>query len=105
MASVSAWANDFGNNQYIFSELIGYTNRGDILIILSTSEGNLKQKQSMNLIKLSKIAKQNKIFLISLLGKGGGALKKSSDIFILLNQILQVLFKKFKKCFFIQYVI
>jgi len=105
MASVSAWANDFGNNQYIFSELIGYTNRGDILIILSTSGVNLKQKQSINLIKLSKIAKQNKIFLISLLGEGGGALKKSSDIFILLNQILQVLLNKFKKCFFIQYVI
>tara|TARA_B100002019_G_scaffold239724_1_gene215178 strand:- start:1104 stop:1682 length:579 start_codon:yes stop_codon:yes gene_type:complete len=80
MASVSAWANDYKNDQYISRELTGYANKGDILIILSTSGGNFKQKQSMNLIQLSKIAKQNKIFLISLLGKGGGVLKRSSDI-------------------------
>ena len=80
MASVSAWANDFRNDLYISRELIGYGNTGDVLIVLSTSGGNIKKKQSTNLIKLAKVAKQKKITLISLLGRNGGALKKISNI-------------------------
>ncbi len=80
MASVTAWANDYKNDEYISREFNGYANKGDLLIILSTSGGNLKKKQSTNLIKLSKVAKQKKIFIISLLGKGGGALKNNSNI-------------------------
>ena len=49
MASVSAWANDYKNDQYISRELTGYTNKGDILIFYQLA-GKLKQKQSMNLI-------------------------------------------------------
>ena len=80
MASVSAWANDFRNDLYISRELSGYGNTGDVLIILSTSGGNIKKKQSTNLIKLAKVAKQKKITSISLLGRNGGALKKISNI-------------------------
>ena len=80
MASVSAWVNDFKNDEYISRELIAYGQKGDILMILSSSGGNIKKKQSTNLIKLSKVAKQKKIFQISLLGKGGGVLKNNCDI-------------------------
>ena len=80
MASVSAWANDFRNDLYISRELSGYGNAGDALIVLSTSGGNIKKKQSTNLIKLAKVAKQKKITSISLLGRNGGALKKISNI-------------------------
>ena len=80
MASVSAWANDFRNDLYISRELSGYGNTGDVLIVLSTSGGNIKKKQSTNLIKLAKVAKQKKITLISFLGRNGGALKKISNI-------------------------
>ena len=80
MASVTAWANDYRDNDYISRELAGYAEKGDILIILSTSGGNIKNKQSINLIKLSKVANKKDIFLISLLGKGGGALKNISNL-------------------------
>ena len=80
MASVSAWANDFRNDLYISRELSGYGNIGDLLIVLSTSGGNIKKKQSTNLIKLAKVARQKKITLISFLGRNGGALKKISNI-------------------------
>ena len=43
MASVSAWANDFRNDLYISRELSGYGNIGDVLIVLSTSGGNIKK--------------------------------------------------------------
>ena len=80
MASVTAWANDYRDNDYISRELEGYAEKGDILIILSTSGGNFKKKQSINLIKLSKVAKKKEAFLISLLGKGGGNLKNNSNL-------------------------
>ena len=80
MASVTAWANDYRDNDYISRELEGYAEKGDILIILSTSGGNFKKKQSINLIKLSKVAKKKEVFLISLLGKGGGNLKNNSNL-------------------------
>ena len=80
MASVSAWANDFSFEDYVARELDGYGKKGDLLIILSTSGGDIRKKQSINLIKMSNIAIKKGINLISLLGKGGGALKKKSQL-------------------------
>jgi len=80
MASVSAWANDYNFSDYISRELTGYAKKNDILFILSTSGGNIKRNHSLNLIKMAKVAKEKNILLISLLGKGGGALKNYSDI-------------------------
>ena len=85
IASVSAWSNDFNFEDYATRELSGYAKKNDVLIILSTSGGNYKKKQSINLIKLAKFAKKNKIFLISLLGKGGGQILKFSDISIIIK--------------------
>ena len=80
IASISAWGNDYKFEDYISRELDGYGRKEDVLIILSTSGGNFKKKQSINLIKMANKAKEKNIFIISLLGKGGGVLKSKSDI-------------------------
>ncbi len=85
MASVSAWANDFKFNDYVSRELSGYAITNDVLIILSTSGGNIKQKQSLNLIRLAKNAKSKGVFIISLLGKGGGEVSKISNLSIIVD--------------------
>ena len=85
VASVSAWSNDFKFEDYATRELSGYAKKNDVLIILSTSGGNYNKKQSINLIKLAKFAKKNKIYLISLLGKGGGQILKFSDLSIVVK--------------------
>ena len=53
--------------------------------MFSTSGGNYKKKQSLNLIKLAKHAKKKKNLIISLLGKGGGVIKDLSNEFILVD--------------------
>lgn len=84
-ASLTAWSNDYKYNEFLTRELSAYCSKGDVLILLSTSGGNYKTKQSINLINLSKYAKKNKIIVISLLGKGGGVLKKLSNISIIVD--------------------
>ena len=83
-AAVTAWSNDFNFIDYAVRELSAYAEKGDCLILLSTSGGNFKNKQSLNLIKLAKYCKKNKINLFSLLGKGGGELKKYSNKHIII---------------------
>ena len=85
LAAVTAWANDFKFEDYIKREFSTISGRGDILFLLSTSGGNLENKQSINLIKLAHYAKLNNIKIISLLGKGGGVLKKISDLSIIIE--------------------
>lgn len=84
-AAVTAWSNDFDYKDYLCREFSSLHNKNDVLFIFSTSGGNFKKKQSINLIKLAKFAKKKKIPIISLLGKGGGALKKLSDILIIVD--------------------
>jgi D-sedoheptulose 7-phosphate isomerase len=78
LAAVTAWANDFNFDQYLKREFSTLANKGDVLIIFSTSGGNIKNKQSLNLIELAKYAKKNSNEVICFLGKGGGSLKKLS---------------------------
>ena len=85
LAAVTAWSNDFKFEDYIKREFSTITNDKDILFLLSTSGGNIKKKQSINLIKLAQYAKKNNITTISLLGKGGGELKKISDHSIIIE--------------------
>ena len=82
MAALTAWSNDFNFDDYLKREFSIFAKQSDILILFSTSGGNLKNKQSINLIKLAKYAKNKNIFIISFLGKGGGFLKKISDLSI-----------------------
>tara|TARA_Y100000389_G_C17358816_1_gene462556 strand:- start:348 stop:929 length:582 start_codon:yes stop_codon:yes gene_type:complete len=85
LASVTAWANDFNFEDYLSREFSALSNKGDVLFLFSTSGGNFKKKQSINLIKLAKTAKSKKINIISLLGKGGGELKKISNKSIIVD--------------------
>ena len=84
-AAISGWSNDFNFDDYIVREFSSYVSRNDVLFLFSTSGGNIKRKQSINLIKLAKYAKSKKIPIISLLGKGGGELKKISSEYILID--------------------
>ena len=85
MAAITAWSNDFNFDDYIARELSCYAASGDIVILFSTSGGNIKEKQSLNLIKIAKMAKKKKINIICLLGKDGGVLKKIADKLIIIN--------------------
>ncbi len=85
LASLTAWSNDFNFNDYVSRELSCFSTKGDVVLILSTSGGNTKNQQSLNLIKLAKNALKNRIYVISLLGKGGGELKKISNKSIIIN--------------------
>ncbi len=84
-AAVTAWANDFNFDDYLKREFSTLANKNDVLFIFSTSGGNVKKQQSINLIKLAKYAKSKKINIISLLGKGGGFLKNLSNISVVIN--------------------
>ena len=81
-SALSAWGNDFDFTGYVERQLSAIADKNDILFLLSTSGGNLKKKQSINLIKAANYAKKNKITVISLIGANGGELEKLSDMYI-----------------------
>ena len=80
LTSLTAWSNDFNFNTYLEREIDALSNPGDVLILISTSGGNLKKKKSLNLINVAKLAKTKKIDVISFLGKNGGEIAKYSKI-------------------------
>ena len=84
-ASITAWSNDFGFETYFERQVIAHGNKDDILFLISTGGGNLENGASTCLIKAADEAKKRGMFLISLIGKSGGELKKNSDIFIHVN--------------------
>ena len=98
IASISAWGNDYSFNDYISRELDGYGSKEDVLIILSTSGGNFKKKQSINLIKMANLAKRKGIIIISFLGKGGGVLKNKSDISYVVKSNITATIQEVHKC-------
>ncbi len=65
--------NDFGYDQVIARQVVGVGQKGDVLLLISTS-GN-----SSNLIEAIKSAKAKGITTIGLLGKNGGAMKDLCD--------------------------
>ena len=85
LAALTGWSNDFKFENYVVREFAANVKKNDVLFLFSTSGGNFKKKQSINLIKLAKFAKSRKIPVISLLGKGGGVLKKISSKYIIIN--------------------
>ena len=84
-AAVSAWSNDYNFEDYLTREFSTLYSKKDVLLIFSTSGGNLKKKQSVNLIKLAKFAKSKKLEILSLLGKGGGSIKNLSNKSIIIK--------------------
>lgn len=73
---LTAYANDKASDLSFAQQVIGYGNKGDILIAISTS-GNSK-----NVIYAAQIAKVQDMEVISLTGSDGGKLKEVSDILI-----------------------
>lgn len=72
----TAFANDV-NPEYIFAQqVLGYGDKGDILMAISTS-GN-----SRNVVYAAEIAKALGLTVIALTGQDGGKLKKLADICI-----------------------
>ena len=77
--TITAISNDI-NYKNIFSyQLDNYYNKGDLLILVSSS-GNSK-----NIIELVKFAKKNKIQTIGFTGFNGGYLKKNCNISLHIN--------------------
>lgn len=72
----TAFANDV-NPEYIFAQqVLGYGDKGDILMAISTS-GNFR-----NVVYAAEIAKALGLTVIALTGQDGGKLKKLADICI-----------------------
>tara|TARA_A100001015_G_scaffold281039_1_gene343879 strand:- start:1132 stop:1701 length:570 start_codon:yes stop_codon:yes gene_type:complete len=84
-AIITAWANDFDFSTVFERQLSSLGIKGDLLILLSTSGGNKKKNQSINLINVAHRAKKMGIKTISLLGNKGGDLKKISDISLIID--------------------
>ena len=78
-SALTAISNDFSFEKIFERQLEALGNSGDVLILISTS-GN-----SLNLINAAKLAKKRKIFVIGLLGKNGGKLKKYCNEHILIR--------------------
>ena len=72
-SSLTAWSNDYDFNSYYERLVDGLGNAGDILFVISTS-GNSK-----NIINAAKKCQNRGIYIIGLLGKGGGELKAYCD--------------------------
>ena len=85
LAAVTGWSNDYNFEDYVSREFSALSLKGDVLFLFSTSGGNSKKKQSVNLIKLANLAKSKNIHTIALLGKGGGRLKKIVNQSIIIN--------------------
>ena len=75
-SEISSWSNDYSFNTFLKRQVQSYGSTGDVLFLLSTSGGSLRHKKSINLIKAAEEARKKGLFVISLLGKNGGDLKK-----------------------------
>lgn len=80
LSSLTAWSNDIDFNSYLQREVQSLIKKDDVLILISTSGGNSKSNQSINLINAAKLAKKNKIKIIGFLGNNGGDLKKYCNL-------------------------
>jgi D-sedoheptulose 7-phosphate isomerase len=80
LSSLTAWSNDIYFESYLEREVQSLIKPGDVLILISTSGGNRRTKQSINLLNAAKLANKNKINVIGFLGNNGGDLKKYCNL-------------------------
>ena len=78
-STITACSNDFSFTELFSRNLHAFGNKGDILIIISTS-GNSK-----NIIEVLKTAKKKKIYSIGFLGSNGGNAKKYCNLPIIVD--------------------
>ena len=80
-STITACGNDYSFDNIFSRSLEAIGNKGDLLLVISTSG------MSRNILEVLKKAKKHKIFSISLLGNNGGKAKNLSDIsFIIPNK-------------------
>ena len=79
---LTAWGNDFGFETFFERQVKAHGRKGDLLVCVSTGGGDVESKASMNIVYAAIEAKKLGIEIISLIGKGGGELKKLSDLSI-----------------------
>lgn len=77
LSAMTAIGNDYGFDEVFQRQLEALGNEGDVFIALSTS-GNSK-----NLVRAVEKAKELNVHVIALLGKGGGKMKNTSSIEII----------------------
>ena len=80
--AITAWCNDFSFDTYFLRQIEAHGRKGDVLVLLSTGGGDIKSGASINMISAAKLALKKKMYVISLVGKTGGALKKISSLCI-----------------------
>lgn len=73
---MTAYSNDKVSDLVFAQQVLGYGRKGDVLLGISTS-GN-----SSNVVHAEKIARSLEMKVISLTGKGGGALSGLSDVLL-----------------------
>ena len=78
---ITCIANDFGYENIFSRQIEGIAQKGDILVALSTSG------ESENIIRALKKAKNNKVYTIGFLGKGGGRAANYCDSKIIIPSI------------------
>ena len=78
-STLTACSNDYSYNEVFSRPLSALGQKGDILIVISTSG------ESKNIIKALQTAKKMKIFSIGFLGKNGGKAKKFCDLPIIVR--------------------
>ena len=78
-STLTACSNDYSYNEVFSRPLSALGQKGDILIVISTSG------ESKNIIKALQTAKKMKIFTIGFLGKNGGKAKKFCDLPIIVR--------------------
>ena len=78
-AAITCIANDFGYDEIFARQLEGLGEKGDVLVVLSTSG------KSENILKVLQKAKGMGITSIALLGKGGGQAVALSDFAIVIE--------------------
>lgn len=76
---ITCVSNDMGFDQIFSRGIEAFGQQGDVLLILSTS-GN-----SSNVVNAWSMAKDKGLFVVSLLGKGGGQLKGKSDLELIVD--------------------
>lgn len=74
---LTAWSNDYTFDTVFERQLQAFAKPGDVFVAISTS-GN-----SENVIRAVKEAKRLGVHIINLLGKGGGKMKNSGDVEII----------------------
>ncbi len=80
--ATTAWGNDFEFETYFEREVQALGNKNDLLILISTGGGDIKDKTSYNMVLANKMAKKIGMKTIALVGKSGGYLSKNSDVVI-----------------------